>query len=97
MIWGTGAGAHRLVAAVLARLRLWWWISGLYADGQTLHALAQPALEPWRPDDPADAHERLRALSSGVTTRPASPRRRCAPTSWPGTSPRPSGWAHPRT
>ena len=73
--WGAANGRAELVATTLAALRAWWWASGLYADGQLLHDVADPVIDAWTPDDREARFLRLRARAVRVQARPgfASP------------------------
>ncbi len=57
-------------ARVLGALRIWWWASGTYADGQSLHRTCERLLHDWDPHAAEDRMLRVRALSAIVLTRP---------------------------
>lgn len=70
VMWAVEHAQPVLAAQVLAALRGWWWASGLYADGQVLHGLADPIIKAWVPTDVHGHALRLRAVSARVVTHP---------------------------
>jgi DNA-binding SARP family transcriptional activator/predicted ATPase len=64
------AGDPLTVGRLLAALRVWWWASGTYADGQNLHQIGSATLVDWAPATPRDHGIRLRALSARALTTP---------------------------
>lgn len=68
--WATAADEPSLAARLLVSLRAAWWTTGLYADGQSLHEVAAPALARWRPWTPADQATSIEARAAIALTRP---------------------------
>ncbi len=70
IIWCASSGRVLPAARLLAALRGWWWASGTYADGQTLHRLAEPMLGAWEPVTDEEHQWRIRALAARALIRP---------------------------
>lgn len=68
--WAVDNDRPEIAARMLAALRSWWSASGLYADGQTLHAIADPVITAWAPATLPERELRLFALAARVRTRP---------------------------